>query len=140
MAFFGRVISAADAQSVWSYCAEHLRLSQSTRFGVTHISASTFGFTQLHEIVSRLGLIPTQGMRDGGVTFLTSFFLHAGVLHLVGNIYSFLSWVMTSRIFSARFVILRSSLSPPSSAISHTLRLIRPPKCHVSAPAAVLPV
>ncbi len=87
MAFFGRVISAADAQSVWSYCAEHLRLSQSTRFGVTHISASTFGFTQLHEIVSRLGLIPTQGMRDGGVTFLTSFFLHAGVLHLVGNIY-----------------------------------------------------
>src|SRR5438094_1878503 len=51
------------------------------------ISASTFGFTQLHEIVSRLGLIPTQAMRDGGVTFLTSFFLHAGVLHLVGNIY-----------------------------------------------------
>src|SRR5436309_6993308 len=51
------------------------------------IVASTFGFTQLHEIVSRLGLIPTQAMRDGGVTFLTSFFLHAGVLHLVGNIY-----------------------------------------------------
>src|SRR5437762_568705 len=136
MAFFGRVISAADAQSVWSYCAEHLRPSQSTRFGVIQsaakersdlaahpdeqwkqvaalwgmpiefdaarrertpwvtwllclliISASTFGFTQLHEIVSRLGLIPTQAMRDGGVTFLTSFFLHAGVLHLVGNIY-----------------------------------------------------
>ena len=87
MAFFGRVISAADAQSVWSYCAEHLRLSQSTRFGVTHISASTFGFTQLHEIVSHLGLIPAQATRDGGVTFLTSFFLHAGILHLVGNIY-----------------------------------------------------
>src|SRR6266496_5594154 len=51
------------------------------------ISASAFGFTQLHEIVSGLGLIPTQAMRDGGVTFLTSFFLHAGVLHLVGNIY-----------------------------------------------------
>src|SRR6266480_6830630 len=51
------------------------------------ISASTFGFTQLHEIVSRWGLIPTQAMRDGGVTVLTSFFLHAGVLHLVGNIY-----------------------------------------------------
>jgi membrane associated rhomboid family serine protease len=26
-------------------------------------------------------------MRDDGVTFLTSFFLHAGILHLVGNIY-----------------------------------------------------
>jgi len=51
------------------------------------ISASTFGFTQLHEIVSRWGLIPAQAMRDGGATFLTSFFLHAGVLHLVGNMY-----------------------------------------------------
>jgi membrane associated rhomboid family serine protease/Zn-finger nucleic acid-binding protein len=51
------------------------------------IGASTFGFTQLHEIVSHFGLIPAQAMRDGGVTFLTSFFLHAGVLHLVGNVY-----------------------------------------------------
>src|SRR5207249_9726646 len=39
------------------------------------------------EIVSHLGLTPTQAMRNGGVTFLTSFFLHAGILHLVGNIY-----------------------------------------------------
>jgi membrane associated rhomboid family serine protease len=51
------------------------------------IGASTFAFTQLHEIVSRFGLIPAQAMRSGGLTFLTSFFLHAGVLHLVGNIY-----------------------------------------------------
>lgn len=51
------------------------------------IGASTFAFTQLHEIVSRFGLIPAQAMRFGGLTFLTSFFLHAGVLHLVGNIY-----------------------------------------------------
>ena len=51
------------------------------------ICASTFAFTQLHEIVSRFGLIPTQATRDDGVTFLTSFFLHAGILHLVGNIY-----------------------------------------------------
>src|SRR6266568_1507966 len=50
-------------------------------------SASAFGFTQLHEIVSHLGLIPAQATRDGGATFLTSFFLHAGILHLVGNIY-----------------------------------------------------
>jgi membrane associated rhomboid family serine protease/Zn-finger nucleic acid-binding protein len=51
------------------------------------IGASTFAFTQLHEIVSRFGLIPAQATRDDGVTFLTSFFLHAGILHLVGNIY-----------------------------------------------------
>lgn len=38
-------------------------------------SASAFGFTQLHEIVSHLGLIPAQATRDSGVTFLTSFFL-----------------------------------------------------------------
>jgi membrane associated rhomboid family serine protease/Zn-finger nucleic acid-binding protein len=51
------------------------------------IGASTFAFTQLHEIVSRFGLIPAQATRDDGVTILTSFFLHAGILHLVGNIY-----------------------------------------------------
>jgi membrane associated rhomboid family serine protease len=56
-------------------------------FALPSFCASTFAFTQLHEIVLRFGLIPAQASRLGGLTFLTSFFLHAGVLHLVGNIY-----------------------------------------------------
>lgn len=33
------------------------------------------------------GLIPAQAMRGGGITFLTSFFLHGGIIHLLGNLY-----------------------------------------------------
>jgi membrane associated rhomboid family serine protease len=43
--------------------------------------------TNLHEIVLKYGLIPAQATRLGGLTFLTSFFLHAGIIHLVGNMY-----------------------------------------------------
>ena len=49
--------------------------------------ASAFAFTQLHEIVSRFGLIPAEATRMHGLTFLTSFFLHAGIFHLIGNMY-----------------------------------------------------
>ena len=53
----------------------------------TIIAASAFAFTRLHEIVSQFGLIPAQATRLHGLTFLTSFFLHAGVIHLIGNMY-----------------------------------------------------
>ncbi len=51
------------------------------------ICASAFAFTQLHQVVLRFGLIPAEATRLGGLTFLTSFFLHAGIIHLIGNIY-----------------------------------------------------
>jgi membrane associated rhomboid family serine protease len=51
------------------------------------ICASAFAFTQLHQVVLRIGLIPAEATRLGGLTFLTSFFLHAGIIHLIGNIY-----------------------------------------------------
>jgi len=52
------------------------------------ISVSLHGLPNLHDVVSNFGLIPSQAMRMGGLTFLTSFFIHAGIIHLVGNIYS----------------------------------------------------
>ena len=51
------------------------------------ICASIIAFSNLHEVVSRFGLIPAQATRLGGFTFISSFFLHAGIIHLVGNIY-----------------------------------------------------
>src|SRR6266487_3193720 len=51
------------------------------------IVASIFAFTRLHEIVAQYGLIPAQATRLHGLTFLTAFFLHAGPVHLIGNIY-----------------------------------------------------
>src|SRR5204863_9416604 len=41
----------------------------------------------LQEIVERFGLVPAQATRSGGLTFVTAFFLHGGILHLAGNIY-----------------------------------------------------
>lgn len=47
-------------------------------------------FTNLHPAIERFGLIPAQWDRDGGLTLITSFFIHGGILHLVGNMYFFL--------------------------------------------------
>lgn len=38
-------------------------------------------------LISRFGLIPNDLLRMGGVTFITSFFLHGGIWHLIGNMY-----------------------------------------------------
>ncbi len=51
------------------------------------VAASLAAFTNLRYAVDTYGLIPDQAWRYGGLTFLTSFFLHAGVWHLVGNMY-----------------------------------------------------
>src|SRR5215472_17901244 len=51
------------------------------------ISASLLAFSNLREVVQRFGLIPAQATRLDGLTFATSFFLHAGVIHLLGNMY-----------------------------------------------------
>jgi membrane associated rhomboid family serine protease len=51
------------------------------------ITASVHSFFHLHEAVQLFGLIPAQATRMHGLTFITSFFLHAGIIHLVGNMY-----------------------------------------------------
>jgi membrane associated rhomboid family serine protease/Zn-finger nucleic acid-binding protein len=53
----------------------------------TIIVVSAFAFTNLREIVQQFGLIPAQATRLGGLTFVTAFFLHGGVIHLLGNMY-----------------------------------------------------
>ena len=51
------------------------------------ITAGVYSFFHLHEAVQLFGLIPAQATRMHGLTFVTSFFLHAGIIHLVGNMY-----------------------------------------------------
>jgi membrane associated rhomboid family serine protease len=48
---------------------------------------SIWAFFDLENAAQEFGLIPDEAWRDGGLTFLTSFFLHAGVFHLVSNLY-----------------------------------------------------
>ena len=56
------------------------------------ILVSLLAFSNLREVVQRFGLIPAQAARLGGLTFITSFFLHAGIIHLVGNMYFLLAF------------------------------------------------
>lgn len=51
---------------------------------------STLAFFDLHGAIERFGLIPAQAWRYGGFTFISSFFLHGGIWHLVSNLYFFL--------------------------------------------------
>lgn len=51
------------------------------------VTASVHAFFHLQEAVQFFGLIPAQALRLHGLTFVTSFFLHAGIIHLVGNMY-----------------------------------------------------
>ena len=56
------------------------------------ICASLIAFLNLREVVQRFGLIPAQATRLDGLTFVTSFFLHAGIIHLAGNMYFLLAF------------------------------------------------
>jgi membrane associated rhomboid family serine protease/Zn-finger nucleic acid-binding protein len=56
------------------------------------ICASLLAFLNLREVVRRFGLIPAEATRLGGFTFVTSFFLHAGTVHLAGNMYFLLAF------------------------------------------------
>ncbi len=48
---------------------------------------SIWGFKDLKNVVAQFGLIPAEAWRYCGLTTLTSFFLHGGVIHLIGNLY-----------------------------------------------------
>lgn len=48
---------------------------------------SILAFRNLEAVVADWGMIPAQMTRRYGLTLITSFFLHGGVTHLVGNLY-----------------------------------------------------
>jgi hypothetical protein len=63
------------------------------------ICTSLLAFPNLREIVDRFGLIPAEATRLHGLTFVTSFFIHAGFIHLAGNIYFLLAFGHTVENF-----------------------------------------
>ena len=48
---------------------------------------SVAAFYEGESAVRELGLIPTEFSRRGGLTFITSIFLHGGIFHLLSNLY-----------------------------------------------------
>jgi membrane associated rhomboid family serine protease/Zn-finger nucleic acid-binding protein len=55
--------------------------------GVFIVLISVLAFRHLEAAVTAFGFVPTEAWRYGGVTSLTSFFLHGGGFHLLGNHY-----------------------------------------------------
>jgi membrane associated rhomboid family serine protease/Zn-finger nucleic acid-binding protein len=51
------------------------------------VAVSVLAFMDLERAVAAFGLIPAEFGRLGGLTLLTSFFLHGGIFHLLGNVY-----------------------------------------------------
>ena len=79
-AFFGVPVEFdAPAQEAWPWVTWFLCL--------TIVLASVATYSDLRTWVNEYGLIPAQAGRHHGLTFLTSFFLHAGVIHALGNLY-----------------------------------------------------
>ncbi len=48
---------------------------------------SIIAFRDLSDTIATLGMVPARFMRYFGFTFISSFFLHGGYLHLIGNLY-----------------------------------------------------
>ncbi|MEW6237846.1 MAG: rhomboid family intramembrane serine protease [Candidatus Omnitrophota bacterium] len=51
--------------------------------------ASVLAFQNFNSSLQHFALYPNQARRMAGLTFLTSFFLHSGIVHLLGNLYFF---------------------------------------------------
>jgi len=58
-------------------------------WGLAAAMVLTFVFTvaNLPQVVEKFGLVPADALRHGGITLITGFFLHAGLFHLIGNLY-----------------------------------------------------
>ncbi|MBU4270723.1 MAG: rhomboid family intramembrane serine protease [Planctomycetes bacterium] len=58
-------------------------------YGLAAALVAVYALTagHLRPTIEEYGLVPADMLRHGGVTFITSFFLHGGVMHLIGNVY-----------------------------------------------------
>lgn len=51
------------------------------------VLVSLLAMFDLRAVIDAYGLIPAEYGRKGGLTWLTAFFLHGGLIHLIGNVY-----------------------------------------------------
>lgn len=69
---------------------------------------SIMAFVDLQNVVDSLGLIPAEWSRMCGLTFLTSFFIHGDLFHVLGNLYFLLVFGdnVEEHLGSAKYVLL----------------------------------
>jgi membrane associated rhomboid family serine protease len=63
-------------------------------------------FSNIENVAENFGMIPAEALRYGGATFLTSFFLHGGWWHMLGNLYFFLLFAGEVENFLGRWRFL----------------------------------
>ena len=83
---------------------------------------SVIALADLKAAVSEWGMVPAQWGRHHGLTFVTSFFLHGGIAHLLGNLY-FL-WIFgdnTEDILGKGRYLLLIALSALAGDVAHIL-------------------
>ena len=76
----------------------------------------------LRPAVGGWGFLPSDPMRAGGLTMITSFFLHGGLLHLIGNLYFLVTFGDNVEDFlgAARFAAVLAG-SALAGLVLHTL-------------------
>jgi len=77
--------------------------------GMVAIFLANWGSDGLGRLIAQWGFIPAQWHRHSGMTILSSFFIHAGWLHLVGNLYFFLVFGdnVEDHLGRGKFLLLR---------------------------------
>lgn len=93
-------------------------------WGLAALLATVFAFTSadLAAVAERFGLIPADPWRLGGLTLLTSFFLHAGLMHLLGNGYFLLVFGDNVEDFLGRWrYVLLLGAATLGGALGHIL-------------------
>lgn len=87
---------------------------------------SLVAFMDLPVMIARYGLIPAEWSRGGGLTLLTSFFLHGGILHLIGNLYFLLMFGdnTENELGSGAFILLLLS----SLLMGHLVHILFDPQ------------
>ena len=91
---------------------------------------SVIAFRNLGAAITGFGLIPAEFTRYFGFTLISSFFLHGGIIHLIGNLY-FL-WVFgdnTEDVLGKRDYLLLITIATITGHIAHIL----------SAPGSTVP-
>ena len=80
----------------------------------------------LRDYIDRFGYIPLQWLRLGGLTLFTSFFLHAGIFHLVSNAYFLLVFGdnVEDHLGSRRFIALLVA----ATLVGHLLHSVFDPR------------
>jgi len=102
------------------------------------ILISMFAFSNLESAIMNWGLIPEKLGRYFGLTFVSSFFLHAGWVHLIGNLYFlFVFGDNTEDILGRGRYLLLIALAALVGAFAHILGDPRPTMPCVGASAGI---